>query len=81
MLPSERLAYSAITNRRRLNLPNDARMVVWVITNVEEWDATQPMPRTVLSPPAGGSPIPDIPNWLLARIRQPGRILAPAQGL
>ena len=56
MLPSERLAYSAITNRRRLNLPNDARMVVWVITNVEEWDATQPMPRTVLSPPAGGSP-------------------------
>ena len=63
MLPSERLAYSAITNRRRLNLPNDARMVVWVITNVEEWDATQPMPRTVLSPPAGGSPIPDIPNW------------------
>jgi peptidoglycan/xylan/chitin deacetylase (PgdA/CDA1 family) len=21
------------------------------------------MPRTVLSPPAGGSPIPDIPNW------------------
>jgi allantoinase len=63
MLPSKRLAYSPITNRRRLTLPNEARMVVWVITNVEEWDATQPMPRTVLSPPAGGSPIPDIPNW------------------
>ena len=63
MLPSERLAYSPISNRQRLALPNDARMVVWTITNVEEWDATQPMPRTVLSPPAGGSPIPDIPNW------------------
>ena len=25
--------------------------------------ATQPMPRTVLTPPAGGSPMPDIPNW------------------
>jgi peptidoglycan/xylan/chitin deacetylase (PgdA/CDA1 family) len=34
-----------------------------VIVNVEEWDPTQPMPRTVLTPPAGGSPMPDIPNW------------------
>ena len=21
------------------------------------------MPRTVLTPPAGGSPMPDVPNW------------------
>jgi hypothetical protein len=55
MLPTERLAYSPITKRKPLALPNGARMVVWTITNVEEWDATQPMPRTVLSPPAGGS--------------------------
>ncbi len=33
------------------------------IVNVEEWDATQTMPRTVLTPPAGGSPMPDVPNW------------------
>jgi peptidoglycan/xylan/chitin deacetylase (PgdA/CDA1 family) len=38
-------------------------MVVWTIVNVEEWDIDQPMPRTVLTPPAGGSPMPDIPNW------------------
>src|SRR5438445_8183222 len=63
MLPSERLPYSAITQRAPLKLPGGARMAVWAITNVEAWDATQPMPRTVLSPPAGGSPIPDIPNW------------------
>jgi hypothetical protein len=63
MLPTERLAYSPITKRKPLKLANGARMVVWTITNVEEWDATQPMPRTVLSPPAGGSPNPDIPNW------------------
>jgi allantoinase len=31
--------------------------------NVEEWNPREPLPRTVLSPPAGGSPIPDIPNW------------------
>jgi allantoinase len=63
MLPSERLAYSPITQREPLSLPGGARMVVWTIVNVEAWDATQPMPRTVITPPAGGSPIPDIPNW------------------
>ena len=34
-----------------------------VVVNVEEWDIHQTMPRTVLTPPAGGSPMPDIPNW------------------
>jgi peptidoglycan/xylan/chitin deacetylase (PgdA/CDA1 family) len=63
MLPTDRLTYSAITERPPLKLPDGARMVVWTIVNVEEWDATQPMPRTVLTPPAGGSPMPDIPNW------------------
>jgi peptidoglycan/xylan/chitin deacetylase (PgdA/CDA1 family) len=63
MLPTDRLAYSPITERAPLQLPNGARMAVWVIVNVEEWDATQPMPRTVLTPPAGGSPMPDVPNW------------------
>ena len=63
MLPTERLAYSPITQRKPLKLPGKARMVVWTVVNVEAWDATQPMPRTVLTPPAGGSPIPDIPNW------------------
>jgi peptidoglycan/xylan/chitin deacetylase (PgdA/CDA1 family) len=63
MLPADRLAYSPITERAPLKLPDGARMVVWVIVNVEEWDPTQPMPRTVLPPPAGGSPSPDVPNW------------------
>src|SRR5579863_37770 len=63
MLPSDRIPYSAITERPPLKLPNGARMVVWAVINVEEWDPTQPMPRTVLTPPAGGSPMPDVPNW------------------
>src|SRR3974390_1685275 len=63
MLPTDRLDYSPIVARPPLALPGGARMVVWVIVNVEEWDATQPMPRTVLTPPAGGSPSPDVPNW------------------
>ncbi|MBO0738682.1 MAG: polysaccharide deacetylase family protein, partial [Alphaproteobacteria bacterium] len=63
MLPTERLEFSAIAQRPKLVLPDGARLVVWVIVNVEEWDPTQPMPRTVLTPPAGGAPMPDIPNW------------------
>jgi len=63
MLPTERISYPPITERPPLKLHNGARMAVWVIVNVEEWDANMPMPRTVLTPPAGGSPSPDIPNW------------------
>ncbi len=63
MLPTERIAYSAIVERDPLTLPGGARMVVWVIVNVEEWNPRETMPRTVLTPPAGGSPVPDIPNW------------------
>jgi allantoinase len=63
MLPTERLAYSPISERPRLALPGGARMAVWVIVNVEEWNPKETMPRTVLTPPAGGAPMPDIPNW------------------
>src|SRR5438445_13705486 len=63
MLPSERIAYSPIKGRPRLVLPDGARLAVWVIINVEECNPQETLPRTVLPPPAGGSPIPDIPNW------------------
>jgi len=63
MLPNERVPYSAIKDRPRLVLPDGGRLIVWVIVNVEEWNPREPMPRTVLTPPAGGSPEPDIPNW------------------
>ena len=63
MKPLERITYSPITKRPPLKLPGGARMVVWTIVNVEEWDIDQAMPRTVLTPPAGGAPMPDIPNW------------------
>ena len=63
MRPHERLTYSPIAERPKLQLPGSGRLVVWVIVNIEEWDIEQPMPRTVLTPPAGGQPSPDIPNW------------------
>lgn len=63
MKPLDRIKYSPINARKPLKLPGGARMVVWTIVNIEEWDIDQTMPRTVLTPPAGGSPMPDIPNW------------------
>ena len=63
MRPAERLTYAPIAGRAPLKLPDGARMVVWTIVNIEEWDIDRPMPRTVLTPPAGGVPKPDIPNW------------------
>ncbi|HWP25949.1 MAG TPA: polysaccharide deacetylase family protein [Xanthobacteraceae bacterium] len=63
LLPTDRIAYSAIAERPPLRLPDGARMALWFIVNVEEWDPEDAMPRTVLTPPAGGAPMPDIPNW------------------
>ena len=51
--PKDRVPYSAIIDRPPLALPGGARMVIWTIVNVEEWDIERPMPRSVLSPPMG----------------------------
>src|SRR5687767_15972244 len=62
-LPRERLSYSAIVDRPKLTLPAGAKLVVWVIVNVENWDIRRPMPRAVLPPPMGNPLLPDLPNW------------------
>ena len=61
--PKDRVPYSAIIDRPPLALPGGARMVIWTIVNVEEWDIKRPMPRSVLSPPMGQPLMPDLPNW------------------
>src|ERR1700739_2355965 len=61
--PRDQIPYSAIIDRPPLRLPKSARVVVWVIVNVEEWDIHGPMPRTVLPPPGGAQVIPDVPNF------------------
>jgi peptidoglycan/xylan/chitin deacetylase (PgdA/CDA1 family) len=62
-LPHERFAYSAIRDRAPWKLPKGARLAVWTIVNVENWDIERPMARQVIPPPAGASVIPDVPNW------------------
>lgn len=59
----ERIPYTAIIDRPKLTLPDNARMVVWTIINVEEWSNAGPMPRMVLPPPMGAPLLPDLPNW------------------
>jgi allantoinase len=59
----ERIPFSAIADRSPLKLPGGARMIVWPIVNIEHWDPSRAMPRTVLPPPMGSPLLPDLPNW------------------
>ena len=61
--PNERLSFSAIVDRKPLILPNNAKLIVWPVVNIEEWDISRPMPRTVSPPPGGVAQVPDLPNW------------------
>ncbi|MBV8743755.1 MAG: polysaccharide deacetylase family protein [Xanthobacteraceae bacterium] len=63
LLFSDRIPYSAIADRPPLRLPDNARVVVWVIVNVEHWSADGPMPRVVIPPPMHQPLLPDLPNW------------------
>jgi allantoinase len=62
-LPRDRIPYSAIVDRPKLTLPGQARLAVWIIVNIENWEITRPMPRMVLPPPLGVPLNPDLPNW------------------
>jgi len=62
-LPHERFDYSAIVDRTRWRLPKGARIAVWTIVNVEEWDIEKPMARQYLTAPQGVATVPDVPNW------------------
>ena len=81
MLPTERLDYSAITERPPLVLPGGARMAVWIIVNVEEWDPQRD--DAAHRDHAAGRRRADArhPELGLARIWQPGRLLADAGGV
>ena len=62
-MANPRADYSPIFQREPLRLPNNARIVVWPVINVEEWDINEPMARTVLPTPQGVEVLPDIPNF------------------
>ncbi|MBI2165017.1 MAG: polysaccharide deacetylase family protein [Chloroflexi bacterium] len=62
-MSNPRAEYVPIIDRKPIKLPDGARVAVWVIVNVEEWDINEPMARTVLPAPQGVKVIPDIPNY------------------
>ena len=62
-MSNPRAEFSPIFHRPPLKLPGNARIAVWPVINVEEWDLNEPMARTVLPTPQGVSVIPDIPNF------------------
>ena len=62
-MSNSRADYSPIFDRKPLKLPGGARVAVWPVINVEEWDINEAMARTVLPTPQGVTVIPDIPNF------------------
>jgi len=63
MIPQERAPYSAIVDRPVLELPGNARIIVWSIVNLEVWDISRAMARQVIPAPTGQVLLPDVPNW------------------
>jgi peptidoglycan/xylan/chitin deacetylase (PgdA/CDA1 family) len=62
-LPHERFDYSPIVDRRPWKLPRGARIAVWTIVNIEEWNIEKAMARQYLTTPQGVAVVPDVPNW------------------
>lgn len=63
MRPEQRFDYSALPQRKRWKLPGDARVAVYTVVNVEEWDIEKPVAREYVSAPAGVVTVPNVPNW------------------
>ena len=58
-----RADYSPIFHRPPLKLPGNARIAIWPVINVEEWDINEAMARAVLPTPQGVGVTPDIANF------------------
>ncbi len=67
-----RIPYSPIHDRPALRLPGGARVAVWTIVNVENWDPAQAVPHR--APAAYGTEA--AAQLGLAWIRPAGRLLA-----
>lgn len=63
MIPRDRLPFSPIEHRPPLELPEGARLVLWPVLALEDWDISRAMARTVIPPPQGQVMLPDVPNW------------------
>ena len=62
-MSNPRAEYSPIFQRKPLKLPGNARLAVFTVVNVEEWDINAQMARSVIPAPQGVTVIPDIANF------------------
>ena len=62
-MSNPRADYSPMYNRKPLKLPGNARVGVFPVVNIEEWDINAPMARAVAPAPQGVTVIPDIANF------------------
>ena len=54
--------FSPMRGRPRLRLPNDARVAIYTVVNVEDWDIEKPVPRQYVAS-LRTPPLPDVQNW------------------
>jgi allantoinase len=57
------IRYRMTSERAPLPLLDGKRLIVQMALNVEYWAFERRMPRALLPAPAGGAPIPDVPNF------------------
>jgi len=62
-LPHQRFDFSAMPKRPQWKLPRGARVAVYTVVNVEEWDIEKPVAREYVTSPAGVVTVPNVPNW------------------
>jgi len=62
-MSNPRIPYRFSTSRPKLNPPEGKPLIVHVVVNVEHWPFTEPMPRTLITPPHGKESIPDVGNF------------------
>jgi len=62
-LPRERFDFSPIPARKPWKLPRGARVAVYTVVNVEDWDFDKPAPRQYVPAPQGVATVPDVQSW------------------
>ena len=63
MIPRERAPFIPIIDRPAMKVPNNGRIIVWSVVNLEVWDISRPMARQMVPAPTGQVLLPDVPNW------------------